>query len=81
MQFQSDILGIEVHRPDVIEITALGAAYFAGLAIGYFRSKEEIAMNWKIDKSFKSKIDIEYREILLKGWHKAVKRSMRWSEE
>jgi glycerol kinase len=81
MQFQSDILGVEVHRPEVIETTALGAAYLAGLAVGYFQSKEEIAMNWKIDQSFKSNISEEYREKLLEGWHEAVIRSMRWSKE
>ena len=81
MQFQCDILGVEVQRPEIIETTALGAAYLAGLAVGYFKSKEEIAKNWKMQQCFKSNIENEYREKLLGGWHDAVIRSMRWSKE
>jgi len=76
MQFQSDILGVQVDRPEVIETTALGAAYLAGLAVGYWGSKEEVAENWAISRAFESNMTVEKREELLNGWHTAVKRSM-----
>ena len=63
-------------RPEVIETTALGAAYLAGLAVGYWKSKEEVAENWAISRTFKPNMTVEKREELLKGWHKAVKRSL-----
>ncbi|MCB2306954.1 glycerol kinase GlpK [Clostridium estertheticum] len=80
MQFQSDILDVQVDRPEVIETTALGAAYLAGLAVGYWKSQEEISKNWALSKSFRSKMDEEKRAKLLKGWHKAVGRSRDWEE-
>lgn len=76
MQFQSDILGVQVDRPEVIETTALGAAYLAGLAVGYWGSKEEVAENWAISRAFEPDMTVEKREELLNGWHTAVKRSM-----
>jgi len=81
MQFQSDILGVQVDRPEVIETTALGAAYLAGLAVGYWKNKEEVAKNWAISRSFKPNMTAEKRATLLKGWHEAVKRSMGWIEQ
>ncbi|MBZ9634413.1 glycerol kinase GlpK [Clostridium sp. FP1] len=75
MQFQSDILGVQVDRPEVIETTALGAAYLAGLAVGYWKSKGEVAENWAISRTFTPDMTVEKREDLLKGWHTAVKRS------
>jgi len=81
MQFQSDVLGVQVDRPKVIETTALGAAYLAGLAVGYWKDKKEIENNWEIDKSFESQIDCDKREKLLNGWHKAIERSKAWYEE
>jgi glycerol kinase len=78
MQFQSDILGVQVHRPEIIETTALGAAYLAGLAVGYWKDKEEIRSNWALSRSFISNMDVETREELLKGWHKAVGKSKNW---
>ena len=75
MQFQSDILGVQVDRPEVIETTALGAAYLAGLAVGYWKNKEEVAEHWAISRSFNPTMSDEKREELLHGWHKAVKRS------
>ncbi|GCD09906.1 glycerol kinase GlpK [Clostridium tagluense] len=75
MQFQSDILGVQVDRPEVIETTALGAAYLAGLAVGYWKSKGEVAENWAISRTFTANMTVEKREDLLKGWHTAVKRS------
>jgi glycerol kinase len=78
MQFQSDILGVQVDRPEVIETTALGAAYLAGLAVGYWANKEEVSKNWAISRSFLPEMDSDKRTNLLKGWHEAVNRSMKW---
>lgn len=72
MQFQSDILTCEVLRPQCIETTALGAAYLAGLAVGYWKSLEDIRNNWAIDKTFQPEMDEITKNALLKGWHKAV---------
>lgn len=81
MQFQSDILGVPVDRPQVIETTALGASYLAGLAVGFWNSREEIEKNWNVDKHFEPAMDNEKREKLYKGWKKAVERAMKWAEE
>lgn len=81
MQFQADILGCEVHRPMIRETTALGAAYLAGLAVGVWKDQEEIRRLWNCDVTFRSKMEEEEREKLLHGWHKAVGRSLNWSEE
>lgn len=81
MQFQSDIVNTQVHRPKCIETTALGAAYLAGLAVGYWESKEEIRENWQIGAAFEPEMKDEKRENLLKGWHKAVKCALVWAEE
>ncbi|WP_291582893.1 glycerol kinase GlpK [Clostridium sp. UBA6640] len=76
MQFQSDILGVQVERPEVIETTALGAAYLAGLAVGYWKDKEEICENWAISKQFEPNMEEKKREELLEGWHEAVNRTL-----
>lgn len=81
MQFQADILGCEVHRPMIRETTALGVAYLAGLAVGVWKDQEEIRRLWNCDVTFRSKMEEEEREKLLRGWHKAVGRSLNWSEE
>lgn len=81
MKFQSDITGEIVKRPECIETTALGAAYLAGLATGYFKDKEEIKKNWNIDQSFVPTISDEEKEKLLKGWKRAVKCALVWAEE
>ena len=81
MQFQSDILGCAVHRPKCIETTALGAAYLAGLAVGYWNSREDLRNNWAIDQIFESGMEQSKREKLLKGWHKAVKCAIMWGED
>lgn len=81
MQFQADILGVPVDRPQVIETTALGAAYLAGLATGFWKDKDEIAANWNVDRQFKPSMDEEKKEKLYKGWKKAVERSLNWAEE
>ena len=81
MQFQADIIGQSVHRPSCIETTALGAAYLAGLAVGYWKDKEEICENWQLDKQFDAVMEEDTRRKLLKGWKKAVKCALLWAEE
>ena len=81
MQFQSDILGVPVVRPVVAETTALGAAYAAGLAVGYWDNLEDLRQNWQIDKTYEPNMDEETRAKLYKGWLKAVQRSMNWVED
>ncbi|RAO99869.1 glycerol kinase [Petrotoga sp. 9PW.55.5.1] len=80
MQFQSDILGIQVERPVVGETTALGAAYLAGLAVGYWEGQKELLDKWKRDSLFIPNMDEEEKEKLYKGWKKAVKRAKGWIE-
>jgi len=77
MQFQADILGVEVERPEIIESTALGAAYLAGIQVGLWK-KDDILKKRKIQKRFTSKMDVEVRNKLYKGWQKAVNRTMGW---
>ena len=74
LEFQADILGQEVYRPVCTETTSLGAAYLAGLATGFWKSKEDIVSNWKVDRIFRPQMSDEERETLLKGWHDAVGR-------
>ena len=74
MQFQADLLAGEIVRPVVTETTALGAAYLAGLAVGYYDSIEEIKQNWQVERIFEPQIDEEMRRMLLSGWETAVKR-------
>lgn len=80
MQFQADILGVPVDRPQVTETTALGAAYLAGLAVGVWNNKEDLVQNWKLDTRFEPKMADEQSTKLYKGWQKAVKRSMDWED-
>lgn len=79
--FQSDIVNTRVDRPKCIETTALGAAYLAGLATGYWKDKQEIRENWQLDNSFFATMDEETRSALLKGWKRAVKCALAWAEE
>lgn len=81
MQFQADIVDTDVRRPRCIETTALGAAYLAGLAVGYWRDRDEIQENWQIGAVFCSKMDAGKREKLLKGWRRAVKCALIWAED
>jgi glycerol kinase len=81
MQFQADIINVPVKRPISIETTALGAAYLAGLATGYWKSREEIIENWRISRIFEPEMDADLREELLHGWRKAVKTSFGWSKQ
>lgn len=76
MQFQSDILNVNIERPDVTETTALGAAYLAGLAVGLWKSKGEIVQNWSIERKFRPEMGEETRGKLYMGWKKAVNRTM-----
>lgn len=80
MQFQSDILGVEVERPKIIETTALGAAYLAGLASGFW-SRAEIDKKWQLDQRFAPEMEASERNELYKGWKKAVQRTMGWEDK
>jgi glycerol kinase len=80
MQFQSDILGVPVVRPKVAETTALGAAYAAGLAVGFWGNEDDMRKNWAVDKEWKPKMKDADREKLHKGWLKAVQRTFDWVE-
>lgn len=80
MQFQSDILSTKVYKPECIETTALGAAYLAGLAVGFWKDKEEIKANWALAETFTPNMSMNQREELINGWEKAVKRSFAWGE-
>lgn len=81
MQFQADILGKEVDRPVVTETTALGAAYLAGIAVGFWKNKEEISKKWSLDRKFIPTMSEDDREKKYRIWKKAVKRSQLWEED
>lgn len=81
MQTQADIIDAPVNRPQCVETTAMGAAYLAGLAVGYWASKEDVLENWAIDQSFEPVIEEEKRRMMIKGWNKAVKYAYGWAKE
>ncbi len=81
MQFQADMLGVNVVRPACVETTALGAAYLAGLAVGFWDGPEDVRRHWEPDRTFAPEMDEARREKLLAGWHRAVERSLAWAEE
>lgn len=81
LQFQADILGTRVQRPIVQETTALGAAYLAGLAVGYWHSSDDITRNWALDREFTPNLATEGRERLYANWQRAVRRSLEWVKE
>lgn len=81
MQFQADILGTNVIRPIISETTALGAAYLAGIAVGFWKDKEEVKKFWHKSDEFEPKLDSETVKKYYNGWQKAVKRSLKWEEE
>ncbi len=81
MQFQADMIGVAVERPPCIETTALGAAYLAGLACGYWKSKEDIIKNISVSQRFEPKMDQAVREQKRRGWRRAVKAALAWAEE
>jgi len=80
MQFQADILDVPVDRPQVTETTARGAAYLAGLAVGFWQSKEEIATNWQVERKFVPEMEASQRQELYAGWKRAVGRSRNWQQ-
>jgi glycerol kinase len=81
MQFQADLLGCPVVRPRVTETTALGAAYLAGLAVGYWRDQKEIALQWQVDHRFNPTIKAEVRKKLCVDWDRALQRAKKWAVE
>jgi len=80
MQIQADVLGVPVVRPKVLETTALGAAYLAGLAVGYWKDAAEVARNWQVDRTFEPSMSQERVAELCAGWEKAVERSKGWAD-
>ena len=81
MQFQSDIINAPVHRPTCVETTAMGASYLAGLAVGFWTSKEDVIKNWAMDREFIPQMDEETREKELKGWKQAVNSTLGWAKD
>lgn len=81
LQTQADFIHVLVNRPKCIETTALGAAYLAGLAVGYWKNKEEVIQNWQIDKTFYPEIEEEERKKRISGWNKAVRYAYGWAKE
>jgi len=81
MQTQADVSDVSVVRPSCVETTAMGAAYLAGLAVGYWSSQEDVKKNWAVDSEFKPAISEEKRTKMIKGWNKAVKYSFGWAKD
>ena len=81
MQFQSDIINTDVLRPSCVETTAMGAAYLAGLAVGYWKSKEDVIKNWSVDREFKPAMTDADRTAAIKGWSKAVAATRGWAKD
>jgi glycerol kinase len=80
MQFQSDLLRVPVQRPVVQETTALGAAYLAGLAVGFWKDQSEVTANWALDREFRPTMTAGERDRLQAGWKRAVERSRGWAD-
>ena len=80
MQFQSDVLDTKVERPECVETTALGAAYLAGIAVGYWKDSNDVKANWKLERTFEPNMEAVQREKSISGWHEAVKRSAGWAK-
>jgi glycerol kinase len=80
MQFQADILGVQVQRPIVAETTALGAAYLAGLAVGFWKNQQEVAEHWAVDRTFEPQMSADQRDSLYTDWKRAVERSRHWDQ-
>ena len=78
MQMQADVLGVPVVRPVVAETTALGAAYAAGLATGFWKDLEDLRQNWKADRRWEPRWSVDERETTYRGWQKAVERTLNW---
>jgi glycerol kinase len=77
-QFQADLLDIPIRRPKILESTALGVAYLAGLAVGYWKNKDEISDNWSVGREFSPRMAKDKRRKLVRGWKRAVARSKGW---
>ena len=80
MQFQSDLLGVDVVRPQITETTALGAAYLAGLAVGYWKDVSDIQDQWKLDRRFTPALDADTVKSHIQGWQRAVNASKAWAD-
>ena len=80
MQFQADIINTPVRRPECVETTAMGASYLAGLAVGFWGSKEDVVRNWSIDREFMPMMGDEERAKELAGWHQAVESTRGWAK-
>jgi glycerol kinase len=80
MQFQADLLGVRVARPVVAETTSLGAAYLAGLAVGYWHDTNDVERNWKLDREFSPSMSADERDKKYARWCKAVSRTLAWEE-
>ena len=81
MQFQSDVIQAPVRRPMCVETTAMGAAYLAGLAVGYWKTKDDVLNNWAIDNEFKPEMYPQKAQELIDGWKKAVRCSFGWAKD
>jgi glycerol kinase len=81
MQFQADVLGIPIELPVVTQMTSLGAAYLAGLGVGYWKDRAQIAKQWKVAQVFEPRMSEDRRETLYAGWQRAVQRSLDWAEK
>ena len=81
LQFQSDMLNTEVTRPEVLETTAMGCAFLAGLAVGFWKNTDEIKNIWRKDKTFYPNLSEENRNRKIKGWEKAVRRTFNWDKD
>ena len=81
MQTQADVIGAPVLRPTCVESTAMGAAYLAGLAVGFWRDQAEIRKIWAVDRTFEPQLDARSRDARLHGWHRAVQRAFDWAKE
>ena len=80
LQFQADLLGVPVVRPQITETTALGAAYLAGLAVGFWHDEDELVSMWRSERRFEPSMSDDRRAVLLKGWRRAVARCRHWVE-
>jgi glycerol kinase len=79
MQLQADLLGVPVQRPAVVETTALGAAYLAGLAVGYWEDPDELSAQWRAEAKFQPQMSDSERDGLYAGWQRAVERAKHWA--
>jgi len=80
MQIQADVLGVPVQRPAVTETTALGAAYLAGLAVGFWRDTDALADQWTLERTFEPRMAAGERDALIAGWQRAVERAKAWEQ-